>query len=52
MRLGLLFGVSASNPLYYVLGAAAVLAVTGIATAVPAWRAIKIEPGVALRWDD
>lgn len=52
MRLGLLFGVSASNPLYYGLGAAAVLAVIGLATALPAWRAVTIQPLVALRWDD
>jgi ABC-type antimicrobial peptide transport system permease subunit len=46
---GFLFGVQAYDPL--VLGGVALLllAVAGIATLVPAWRASRIDPMVALR---
>lgn len=46
---GLLYGVGASDP-ESLLGAAAILAVVGLAAAyIPAYRASRIEPAVALR---
>jgi putative ABC transport system permease protein len=47
----LLFGVSAADPISYV-GAAVVLALAvAIACGVPAWRAARVDPMVALRND-
>ncbi|MDX1384380.1 MAG: FtsX-like permease family protein, partial [Thermoanaerobaculia bacterium] len=46
---GMLFQVEPTDPLTYVLLAALVLAVATVATLVPALRAIRVDPVVALR---
>jgi putative ABC transport system permease protein len=47
----LLFGLSPTDP-PTLFGAAALLAVAGaVAGAVPAWRAARVDPGIALRCD-
>jgi putative ABC transport system permease protein len=46
---GLLFGISATDPLTFAATAAMVVAVTLCATAFPAWRAARVNPGLALR---
>jgi putative ABC transport system permease protein len=47
----LLFGISAADPISYA-GAAAVMALAvAIACGVPAWRAARVDPMVALRND-
>jgi putative ABC transport system permease protein len=44
-----LFGVTATDPLSFVTGCA-VLALAGLAaSAIPAWRAMRVDPIVALR---
>jgi len=45
----LLFEVSPVDPLVLVATAAAVLVVTGLASFVPAWRVMRVDPTVALR---
>jgi putative ABC transport system permease protein len=45
----LLYEVSARDPLVFVLVAATLLAVAVAATLVPAWRAMRVDPVVALR---
>ncbi len=48
---GLLFGITASDPLTLFISIA-VLAVTAlVATFIPVWRAIRVEPMRALRWE-
>jgi putative ABC transport system permease protein len=45
----LLYGISAWSPVVY-LGVALLLSlVAGLATAIPAWRATRIDPAIALR---
>jgi putative ABC transport system permease protein len=44
----LLFGVGAADPTSFVLGAAVLLAVAAVAAYLPAYRASRIEPMVAL----
>jgi ABC-type antimicrobial peptide transport system permease subunit len=44
----LLFGVGAADPLSFVLGAAILIAVAAVAAYLPAYRASRIEPMVAL----
>jgi putative ABC transport system permease protein len=46
---GLLFGISATDPLTFAATAAMVTGVTLCATAFPAWRAARVNPGLALR---
>jgi putative ABC transport system permease protein len=45
----LLFGVSANDPWAYATSAAALLAISVIAAVIPAWRAARVDPLVALR---
>jgi len=45
----LLYGVSPTDPIAFVGGAAAVLVVCAIASFVPAWRAMRLDPLTALR---
>jgi len=44
-----LFGVTTTDPLAFTLGPAALLVVAAAACAVPAWRAARVDPIVALR---
>jgi ABC-type antimicrobial peptide transport system permease subunit len=45
----LLFGVTSGDPVTYVGGGALLVAVAAIAGYIPAWRASRIDPMVALR---
>jgi predicted permease len=45
----LLFGVKATDALGYVSAAGAIAAITLAAAAIPAWRAARIDPAIALR---
>jgi putative ABC transport system permease protein len=45
----LLYGVSATDPIVFAVGGAAVLAVCALASFVPAWRAMRLDPVVALK---
>jgi putative ABC transport system permease protein len=45
----LLFGVSRLDPLTYLAVTALLLAVAGVACAIPAARAVAVDPVVALR---
>jgi len=47
----LLFGVTAADPLSIVISVAVMLATAVTAGYIPAWRASKIEPTVALRYE-
>src|SRR5262249_31718017 len=44
-----LFGVSAQDPLTFVTVASALAAIAVIACAIPAWRAARLDPTIALR---
>ena len=46
-----LFGVNANDPLVFTLSAAALLAAALAAALVPAWRAARLDPIRALRWE-
>src|SRR5580704_12662611 len=45
-----LVGVSLADPVVYVGATAFTVLVTVIAAALPAWRALRVDPAVALRW--
>ena len=47
----LLFGVTASDPATYLAAAAIFVALALVATLVPAWRASRVNPTTALRYD-
>jgi len=47
----MLFGVSAHDPLVFVVVATVLLAVAGLASLIPAWRAGRADPITALRAD-
>ncbi len=46
---GLLYGVTAADPLAWIAAAALLLAVSALANLVPAWRASRVDPSEALR---
>jgi ABC-type lipoprotein release transport system permease subunit len=45
----LLFGVTRLDPVTYAGSAALLVSVAALACAVPAWRAVRIDPAVTLR---
>ena len=47
----LLFGISAANPATYALGLVLIAVVAGLACYVPARRATRVDPLVALRYE-
>jgi ABC-type lipoprotein release transport system permease subunit len=47
----LLFGVTADDPLTFCATAGIILAVALAASAIPALRAIKVDPVIALRYE-
>jgi putative ABC transport system permease protein len=48
---GLLFGISPVDPVTFAAGAAFLMVVAGIASAIPGARVMQIDPALALRQD-
>ena len=48
---GVLYGVSSADPLSWLMAATVLLAASALANLVPAWRAVRVDPCVALRTD-
>ncbi len=48
---GLLFGVSATDPLTFLMIAAILIVTAGLACYIPAWRATKVDPIKSLRYE-
>jgi len=48
---GVLYGVSSADPLSWLMAATVLLAASALANLVPAWRAVRVDPSVALRTD-
>jgi ABC-type antimicrobial peptide transport system permease subunit len=46
---GMIFGVSSSDPITFLVSSAVLAAVAVLATSAPAWRATRVQPLVALR---
>jgi len=46
----MLVGVSPADPLVYAAATAFTVLVTLAAAAIPAWRALRVDPALALRW--
>jgi putative ABC transport system permease protein len=46
---GLLYGVTAADPIAWLAAAALLLAVSALANLIPAWRASSVDPSEALR---
>lgn len=49
---GFVFGISTRDPLTYVVIASTIMLVALVAAALPAWRATRVSPIVALRAND
>jgi ABC-type lipoprotein release transport system permease subunit len=47
----MLSGVSAHDPFVLVMVAVTLLSTAALASGVPAWRALRVDPGTALRAD-
>jgi ABC-type antimicrobial peptide transport system permease subunit len=47
----LLYGLSAGDPSSLALGAVALLTIGFLAAFIPAWRASKVDPNIALRYE-